>query len=101
MSHPLGPPHGPGGLTARLVLHVVPRAATTAVAGRHGDAIKIRIAAPPVDGAANDELVRFLAQRLGIPRSAIRITAGESARRKTVSIGGIATAAAIRLLEGV
>jgi len=79
----------------------VPRAATTAVAGRHGDAIKIRIAAPPVDGAANDELVRFLAQRLGIPRSAIRITAGESARRKTVSIGGIATAAAIRLLEGV
>jgi len=78
----------------------VPRAATTGVAGRHGDAIKIRIAAPPVDGAANDELVRFLAQRLGIPRSAIRITAGESARRKTVSIGGIATAAAIRLLEG-
>ena len=55
---------------------------------------------PPVDGAANDELVRFLAQRLGIPRSAIRITAGESGRRKTVSIGGIATAAAIRLLEG-
>jgi len=78
----------------------VPRAATTAVAGRHADAIKIRIAAPPVDGAANDELIRFLALRLGVPRSAISITAGESGRRKTVSISGIETAAAIRLLEG-
>jgi len=78
----------------------VPRAATTAVAGRHGDAIRIRIAAPPVDGAANDELIRFLALRLDVPRSAISITAGESGRRKTVSISGIDTAAAIRLLEG-
>jgi uncharacterized protein len=81
-------------------LHVAPRAATTAVAGRHGDAIRIRIAAPPVDGAANDELMRFLALRLDVPRSAISITAGESGRRKTVSISGIDTAAAIRLLEG-
>jgi uncharacterized protein len=78
----------------------VPRAATTAVAGRHGDAIKIRIAAPPVDGAANDELIGFLALRLGVPRSAISITAGGSGRRKTVAIDGIDTAAAIRLLEG-
>jgi uncharacterized protein (TIGR00251 family) len=70
------------------------------VAGRHGDAIRIRIAAPPVDGAANDELIRFLALRLDVPRSAISITAGESGRRKTVSISGIDTAAAIRLLEG-
>jgi len=70
------------------------------MAGRYGDALKIRIAAPPVDGAANEELVRFLARRLGIPRGAIRITAGESGRRKIVSIGGIATTAAIRLLEG-
>ncbi|HWC72970.1 MAG TPA: DUF167 domain-containing protein [Gemmatimonadales bacterium] len=81
------------------MLHIVPRAATTTVAGRHGDAIKIRIAAPPVDGAANDELVRFLARRLGVPRNAIRITAGESGRRKTISISGMDTAAALRLLE--
>ncbi|HEV2672483.1 MAG TPA: DUF167 domain-containing protein [Gemmatimonadales bacterium] len=99
MAHPDGPPRGSGGLTARLVLHVVPRAATTAVAGRHGDAIKIRIAAPPVNGAANEALIRFLATRLGVPRSAISITAGESARRKTVSISGIDTSAARRLLE--
>jgi uncharacterized protein (TIGR00251 family) len=77
----------------------VPRAATTALAGRHGDAVKIRIAAPPIDNAANEELIRFLATRLGIPRSAITITAGVSGRRKTVSIRGIETATALRILE--
>lgn len=84
---------------ARLVVHVVPRAADSAVAGRHGDALKIRIAAPPADGDANNELVRFLAERLNVPRSAIAITAGASARRKTVSIAGLETAAALRILE--
>ncbi len=84
----------------RLVFHVVPRAATTAVAGRYGDAIKIRVAAPPVDGAANEELIRFLAARLGIPRSRIAITAGTAGRRKTVAIRGMETARALRLLEG-
>jgi uncharacterized protein len=69
------------------------------VVGRHGDALKIRIAAPPVDGAANDELIRFLAARLSVPRGAIAITAGGSSRRKTVSIAGIETAAALRILE--
>jgi len=77
----------------------VPRASASAVAGRHGDALKIRIAAPPADGAANDELIRFLADRLQIPRSAITITAGSSSRRKTVVISGIETRAAIQLLE--
>ncbi len=86
-------------MTARLVLHIVPRATTTAVVGRHGDAIKVRVAAPPVDGAANEELIRFLAGRLGVPRSAVAITAGTSSRRKTVSIAGIETAAAVRMLK--
>lgn len=84
---------------ARLILHIVPRAATTAVAGRHGDALKIRIAAPPADGAANAELLRFLAARLGIARGAIAITAGASGRRKIVSVAGMETAAALRILE--
>ncbi len=84
-----------------LVLHVAPRAQATAVAGRHGDAIKIRIAAPPVDGAANAELVRFLAERLGVPRAAVAIVRGAAARRKTVEIAGVATDVAVRrLLEG-
>jgi hypothetical protein len=86
-------------LTARLVVHIVPRARATQVVGRHGDALRIRIAAPPVEGAANDELIRFLADRLRVPRRAIAITAGGSSRRKTVSISGIETAAALRVLE--
>ena len=86
---------------ATLVVHVAPRARTTAVAGRHGDAIRIRVAAPPEDGAANAELVRFLAERLGVSRSAVAIAAGAAGRRKTVEIAGLATDAAVRvLLEG-
>src|SRR2546426_493023 len=83
-------------LIATLVVHVAPRARTTAVAGRHGDAIRIRVAAPPVDGAANAELVRFLAERLGVSRSAVAIAAGAAGRRKTVEIAGLATDAAVR-----
>ena len=80
-------------------MHVVPRARTTEVAGRHGDALKIRLAAPPVDGAANEELIRFLAERLSVPRSAVTIAAGLTGRRKTVKIAGIETADALRTLE--
>ncbi len=80
-------------------MHVVPRARATGVAGRHGDALKIRLAAPPVDGAANDELVRFLAERLAVPRSAVTIAAGLTGRRKTVKIAGVETADALRTLE--
>jgi len=79
-------------------VHVVPRSATTGVAGRHGDAVKIRLAAPPVDGAANDELVRFLAERLGVPRSAVTIATGLSSRRKSVTITGMETAEVLKVL---
>jgi len=85
-------------VTARLVVHVVPRAKRTEVAGRHGDAIKIKLKAPPVDGAANAELVRFIAERLDVPRSDVTITAGRTGRRKTLEIAGIA-AAALRALD--
>ena len=64
---------------AKLVVHVVPRAKVTEVAGRHGDAIRIRLAAPPVDGAANVELVRFLAERLDVSRGAVAIVGGTTA----------------------
>jgi uncharacterized protein (TIGR00251 family) len=88
-------------LNATIIVHVVPRAKVTEVAGWHGDAIRIRLAAPPVDGAANEELVRFLAERLGVPRSAVAIVRGSTARRKTVSVHGVTAAAAGRvLLEG-
>jgi uncharacterized protein (TIGR00251 family) len=73
----------------RIAFHVQPRAAKTEVRGLHGGAIKLRVAAPPVDGAANEEIVRFLAATFGIPRRAVVITAGGSARRKLVDIAGI------------
>ena len=81
-------------------MHVAPRARATAVAGRHGDALKIRLAAPPVDGAANEELIRFIAERLGVSRGAVTITSGRTGRRKTVRVEGVATADALRALEG-
>ena len=81
-------------------MHVVPRARATEIVGPHGDAIRIRLAAPPVDGAANAELVRFLAERLGVPRGAIAIVRGATARRKTVSMEGVTPEIAERVLLG-
>ncbi|HXF94789.1 MAG TPA: DUF167 domain-containing protein [Gemmatimonadales bacterium] len=74
---------------AVAAVHVVPRARRTEIAGTYGDAIKIRVAAPPVAGRANAELVRFLAGRLGVPRNAVRITGGERGRRKVVRVEGV------------
>ena len=73
----------------RLRLHVQPRASRTEIAGRHGGAIKVRLAAAPVDGAANEALVRFLAERLGVPRSAVRLESGAGGRAKVVVAEGI------------
>jgi uncharacterized protein len=85
---------------ATLVIHAAPRAKQTEVAGMHGAAVRVRVAAPPVDGAANEELVRFLARHLGVARGAVTIVRGRSARDKTVTIEGMTTAAAVqRLLE--
>ena len=84
---------------ARLKVLVQPRASKTVVVGIHGDSIKIRIAAPPVDGAANEELIRFLAERLGVPRSAVTITSGQSSRRKVVNVEGITAAQAAQRLQ--
>jgi uncharacterized protein (TIGR00251 family) len=68
------------------------------VAGWHGDAIKIRVAAPPVDGAANDALQRFLADRLGVPTQAVTITGGHTSRRKRVTIQGRAPTTVLNAL---
>ena len=71
-----------------LHVHVQPRASRTEVRGMHDGAVKVRLRAPPVDGAANDELVRFLAERLGVARRDITIVAGATGRRKTVRVTG-------------
>lgn len=82
----------------RIALHVQPRAARTEVVGRHGDALKLRLAAPPVDGAANEALVRFLAEALAVPRSAVTLLAGPASRAKAVHVEGLAPAEVARRL---
>ncbi len=75
------------GVTLRL--HIQPGAKKTEVVGLHGGALKIRLAAPPVDGKANACLIAFLADRLGLARSAISLVSGEASRAKRVRIGGV------------
>lgn len=71
-----------------------PRASRTELAGRHGDALKVRLVAPPVEGAANAALVRYLAEVLDVPRASIKLLSGHSGRRKLVQVTGITTAQA-------
>ena len=68
---------------------VQPRASKTEIAGVHDGALRIRIAAPPVDGAANDAVVEFLAKRLRIRKTDIEIVSGSSGRRKRVLVRGV------------
>lgn len=69
-----------------LTLHVQPGAAGTGVAGRHGAALKVRVASPPVDGKANAALLSFLADAFGVPLRAVSLLRGETSRRKVVRI---------------
>lgn len=74
-----------GGRTT-LTLHIQPGAKKTEVAGIHGDALKVRLAAPPVDGKANAALIAFVADRLGLARSAVTLKSGQASRRKVLEI---------------
>jgi uncharacterized protein (TIGR00251 family) len=67
-------------------VRVVPRASRSEVAGLHDGALRIRVAAPPVEGAANRELVKFLAKRFKVAPSAIRLVSGSNSRNKTIRI---------------
>ena len=69
-----------------LTLHIQPGAKKTEVAGLHGDALKIRLAAPPVDGKANAALIAFVAERLGVARSAVSLKSGQTSRRKVLEV---------------
>lgn len=83
----------------RFSVRVQPRASRTDIAGIHGDAIKIRVAAPPVEGAANQELVSFLAKQLGVARAAVRIARGETGRQKVIEVAGVQAETVRRLVE--
>jgi len=69
-----------------LTLHVQPGAKRTAVDGTHGDALKVRLAAPPVDGKANAELMRFMADAFGVPLRNVGLVRGETSRQKVVRV---------------
>jgi uncharacterized protein (TIGR00251 family) len=74
---------------AAFAVHVVPRASRNEVAGRMGDAIKIRLTAPPVEGKANQALVAFLAQELGVRKSQVEIVAGKTSQNKVICVLGL------------
>ena len=74
---------------AIITVRVIPRAGQTKLAGRRGDALLIRVAAAPVDEAANQELTAFLAQLFDVPRRSITIEAGRRSRDKRVRVSGL------------
>jgi uncharacterized protein (TIGR00251 family) len=87
-----------GGVT--FAVRVVPRASGNEIAGIHGDALKVRLTAPPVEGRANEDLIAFLAHRLGVRKSQVEIVAGATSRRKMIRIIGLsAQEVEKRLLE--
>lgn len=77
------------GKTLTIALHVQPKARKTEIVGTHGDALKIKVAAPPVDGAANEEIISFFAKYLGVPKSRIEIKQGEQSRHKVIEVEGV------------
>lgn len=77
------------GDSSTLLVRVIPRAGRTALAGKRGDALLVRIAAPPVEGAANDALIDFLAGLLQCPRRTISVVSGSRARDKRLRIDGL------------
>jgi len=82
-----------------IEVHLQPNARSTEVAGLHGTALKIRVAAPPLDQRANAALIEFLADRLGVAPSRMRIARGAKGRSKTVEVGEPDDLVMRRLLE--
>lgn len=84
-----------GSLT--LTLHVQPNASRTEAAGLHGEALKLRLAAPPVDGKANSTLIAWFADFAHVAKSQVELVAGASARKKLIRISGADAASVARL----
>jgi len=87
--------------TLRLQIHLQPRAAQTRIIGRHGDALKVQVHAPPVEGAANAALVDLLSKTLQVPRRAIRIVHGTTGREKLVEVDCLDHSACLEQLHAV
>jgi len=84
---------------ATVTVHVLPRASREEVAGLFGDAVRVRLTAPPLDNRANEALVRFLAKALGVSRSRVEVAAGRRGRRKVVRIAGMSRDDVFRRLK--
>lgn len=84
---------------ATFSVKVHPRARKNAITGEVGDALKLALTAPPVEGAANEACVRFLAELLELPRSSVTIAAGESSRQKLIRVAGLSAAEVQRRLR--
>ena len=82
-----------------LTVRVIPRARQTEITGERDGALVVRVAAPPVDGAANEELVAFFVAVLRVPRRAIRILSGERGRQKRIAIAGVTVETVRRLMS--
>jgi uncharacterized protein (TIGR00251 family) len=88
------------GKGVRLEVLVQPRASKTRVVGEHDGRLKIALAAPPVDGEANEALIRFLADALGVPKRQVELVAGATGRRKTLRVEGVGAAHVAKLFGG-
>jgi uncharacterized protein len=77
------------GVRAFLSVRIHPRARTNTITGRFGDALKLSLTAPPVDGKANEACIEFFAKLLKVPRSSISIAAGQNSRNKVIRIAGL------------
>lgn len=84
---------------ASFAIRVQPRASRNAVVGEFGDALKIALTAPPVEGKANEACIEFLAKLLGVSRSSVTIASGETGRNKIVRIAGLSAAEVQRRLQ--
>jgi uncharacterized protein (TIGR00251 family) len=85
----------PKGVT--LTVYVQPKAARTEYVGMHGGALRFRVTAPPVEGAANEALCVYLAERFGLPKSAVAVLAGQGSRRKRVLLRGVSSRQALKV----
>jgi len=85
-------------MSCRLRLRVVPNAKRSEFVGRHGGALKVKIAAPALEGRANEELVEFLAGALGVARRDVALVSGEKSRDKTIAVSSLGEAEAVRRL---
>jgi uncharacterized protein (TIGR00251 family) len=80
----------PSGATFKV--KVQPRAKKNAITGEIGDALKVALTAPPIEGRANESCVAFLAEFLNVPRSSVTIAAGETSRNKLIRVSGLSAA---------